>query len=127
MNLIKKIKSIPSWFKALGRVVATFDRAVLRLQEADATILDRAERAEQFIRERTEVNLDLSVNPKDANTVVVIGRYKNQDYVEVFSIHGDNFAKLVDTLRDMARFHEVSRVDCPHHMKYFVDDHLRGL
>lgn len=119
-SIKSKYKFTVNWIKTLLRVVRTFD---LRFEG----VHDRIASAERFIRERTEVNVDLSVNPKDANTVVVIGRYKTRDYVEIFSMHGDNFAKLVGTLKEMSRYYEVNRVDCPHHMRYFVDDQLRGL
>lgn len=119
-SIKSKYRFTVNWIKTLLRVVRTFD---LRFEG----VHDRIASAERFIRERTEVNADVSVHPKNANKIVVIGRYKNHDYVEIFSMYGDSFAGLVGILRDMARFHEVNRVDCPHHMKYFVDEHLRGL
>ena len=90
-KLISEIASIKS-------MVAANDRNV-----ADAV---------SFIKKATTVSADISPMARDPSMVIVVGRYRNNDYVKVFEVGGD-FSRLVDQLRDMERHCGRGRYDKP--------------
>lgn len=67
-----------------------------RLDQFETVILH----ARNEIIERTTVDADISIREKAAN-VVVIGRYKNADYVRIFSVRNSELNYLVDALGGM--------------------------
>ena len=68
--------------------------------------------AVSFIKNATTLSADISPMARDPSMVIVVGRYKNNDYVKVFEVGGD-FSRLVDQLRDMERHCGRGRYDKP--------------
>lgn len=68
--------------------------------------------AVSFIKKATTVSADISPMARDPSMVIVVGRYRNNDYVKVFEVGGD-FSRLVDQLRDMERHCGRGRYDKP--------------
>ena len=68
--------------------------------------------AVSFIKKATTVSADISPMARDPSMVIVVGRYRNSDYVKVFEVGGD-FSRLVDQLRDMERHCGRGRYDKP--------------
>ena len=65
------------------------------------------------LNEHTVVHAD--IHYKQPSQVIVIGRYRNNDYVRVFNLEHNGFEDLVDKLREMERNAEVGRFDLPSH------------
>lgn len=93
-----------SWIKKLKRIVAGYDE---NLRCAHARILE----LEQLVKDRTNIAVDVGF--RSANHVIVIGRYKNADYVQTYQIDTPEMSGLIDQLREMQKYGEVRRVDAP--------------
>ena len=118
-----------NWIKKLRHIVLSYDTTIEMLQQkitkaefTAAHAIRRAESAEEFIRVRTEVSIDLGV--RGPNTIIITGRYKNRDYVEIFDIQNQDMNYLVDMLRSMKRHHIIRTIDGPFAMKSIFEDKL---
>lgn len=106
------------WFKELFRVVREFkdlqdkvDELQIRLKN-QRTLLNEAY---DMIKDRTEVSVDVGV--KGPSRIILSGRYKNNDFVEVFDIPDKDFIYVVDMLKDMRKSHVVRVIDGPFECK----------
>ena len=104
-----------SWIKKLIGIVKNYDsdRETLRVRIAQA---------EQVIRDRTDVHAD--VHYKSENQIIVVGRYKNRDYVQTYSVCSGDFHALIQQLRDMERYGHISRIDAPPAMRAVFEHDL---
>jgi len=78
----------------------------------------------QFIKDKTEVNADIHMQSKPGSTIIVCGRYRNRDYVEVFTVPNDDFVGLIEQLKQMQKYARCRRIDAPFSMKAFIDTEL---
>jgi hypothetical protein len=92
------------WIKKLKSIVASYD-ADLRKAHA------RIDELEKLVRDRTNIAVDVGF--KSANHVIVIGRYKNADYIQTYTLDTPNLSTLIERLRHMDRAGVVRRVDAP--------------
>lgn len=92
------------WLKKLNQIVAAYDTD---LRQAHARIAE----LEKMVKDRTNIAVDVGFS--GANHVIVIGRYKNADYIQTFHMDSNNLACLIDELRDRSRYGHVRRVDAP--------------
>lgn len=113
------------WIKNLLRIVESYDvnRANdIRRQEANfKTVCNQVAQAKEYIRERTDVSADVHFNQYARNYIIVTGRYRNRDYVEVFSLDESGFEGTINQLREMQRYARVRHIDAPPTMKAFID------
>ncbi|MBR7777399.1 hypothetical protein [Undibacterium rugosum] len=93
-----------TWFKKLRRIVESHD---VELCAAHARIAQ----LETVLRERTNIAVDVGF--RDGNHVIVIGRYKNTDYVQTYSLSDGDISAIIEQLRMMERYGAVKRVDAP--------------
>ena len=119
-------------FRAWLRRILGIDAEIKRLecllveQERRHTVVHvsqraRIEEAVKFIRDKTEISADVSFNKHGASQVIVIGRYRNRDYIQVYTISSDHFTGLVETLREWERYATVRRVDAPIGFREVID------
>lgn len=92
------------WLKKLKAIVAGYDAD---LRNAHARIAE----LEKLVRDRTNIAVDVGF--KSASHVIVVGRYKNADYVQTYALDTPDLAALIDQLRQMERHGAVRRVDAP--------------
>ena len=62
------------------------------------------------LRDRTDLSMDLCYH--GPSTVVLTGRYKNNDYVELHQLPQADFDWLVEELKERARYAKLNHVDC---------------
>jgi len=98
------------WFDRLRFIVATYADKI-------AQINSRLSAMERVFQDRTDIYVDVSVSRRDPHTIIVAGSYKNNDYVQTFSVSGDDFAYFINMLKEMQRYGKVKRVDAPIGMK----------
>lgn len=67
------------------------------------------DRLEQRLGEHTIVHSD--VHTKKPSQVIVVGRYRNSDYVRVFDLDAQTWTELVDMLRKIEPRSQVGRFD----------------
>lgn len=96
------------WIKKLLRIVRDYDNDLARIKTSMAT-LDR------IVRDRTDIAADVHV--RGHNHIIVVGRYKNRDYVQAFTVLGDDLPHLIETLKQMERHGVVRTLDAPPQFK----------
>jgi len=93
-----------TWMKKLLAIVAGYDAA---LRGAHT----RINALEKLVRDRTNISVDVGF--RTASHVIVVGRYRNADYVQTFALDTPDLNVLIDRLREMERYGTVQRVDAP--------------
>lgn len=71
-------------------------------------------KAEQVIRERTDVHTD--IHYKAPSTIIMIGKYRNKDYVKVFNMEEREWIPILEGLRNMQKYGIINRIDAPPHL-----------
>jgi hypothetical protein len=66
---------------------------------------------EKLVRDRTNIAVDVGF--KTASHVIVVGRYRNADYVQTYALNMPDMGPLIAQLRQMERYGEVRRIDAP--------------
>ena len=112
------MKRATAWFAALKRIVANYDSEMGALR---TTVADSV----QCIRERTDIGVDVSVNGRDPCYVVVVGKYRDRDYVRTFSVRPDDLAHLVQLLQRMQETACIRYIDAPPTVKGAIRNGLR--
>lgn len=99
------------WLKIqkLFQILRTYDKDLCNLQLQIKRLEDDLSKAEAVIKERT--NLAVDINFKSSNKVIVIGRYNNTDYIQMYNLHDRAFHKIVDTAKSMTKFGDVTHID----------------
>lgn len=92
------------WLKKLRTMVSNYDSD---LRKAHTRIAE----LETLVRDRTNIAVDVGF--KTASHVIVVGRYKDADYVQTYCLDTYDLAVLIDQLRQMERHGAVRRVDAP--------------
>lgn len=93
------------WLKRLKRIVDRYDRD-------RATLNDRLSRVESRLRDQTTVAAD--VGYRQSNYVILVGRYRNNDYVQTFELKPEDFNSVVNALVHLHRTEGSVRVlDAP--------------
>lgn len=105
-----------NWIKRLFKIVKYYDR------DKNFCIL-QANEALKLIRERTRIHADVHLRG-DPNNIIIVGQYRGQDYVEIFSIQHDHLSHLISDLRRMEKYGKVSRVDAPAEVSAVVKSKL---
>ena len=107
------------WFKKLRRIVASYDEDILSIKRTTNDAVARSQEAVQVIKDRTDIHAD--IHYKSNSQVIVCGRYRNKDYVQVYNIRHDDLAGLIDKLRHMEKYGHMARVDAPPDIKAVFD------
>lgn len=74
---------------------------------------------EKKINERTTVHADINYRG-EYSQIIVIGRYRNKDYVRAFTIREENLSSIVDMLRTEEKYAKVGRFDMSGGMEFSV-------
>ena len=104
------------WIKELRFIVRNYRKHQTWLENELA-------QTNKVIRDRTDIHAD--IHYKSENQIVVIGRYRGRDYVQTYSVNGDDFRALVEQLRDMQKYGHIGRIDAPPQMRAVFDNELR--
>lgn len=105
MNILKYFKTLHSLIKShedSQAEIASLKRR-LEYQSEKMVFLDK------LIKDRTDIAVD--VHRRDMNTVIVVGRYKNADYINCFKLAAEEFPHLIERLKDMEQYGTVRRMD----------------
>ena len=98
---------------SLYQIAKNFDKTIATLQsnmlERETRLRREIETVKHVLQERTEVNLDHCI--KERSHVVVIGRYKHNDFVQIFDVRDSTINSVVEMLKAQENFAHVNRVD----------------
>jgi len=106
-----------SFIKSLVRIVNSYDSDLKNIRSNIAS-------AEKIIKDRTEISADVGFSPRCANQIIVVGRYRNADFIQVYSIMDQSMDQLIDQLRSMQHYGSVRKIDAPYGFKATVQRHL---
>ena len=112
------------WFKKLRRIVRDFDGELSVIKTANSSTRRHVDEAVKVIKERTDITTDLHLTDHAPNQIIVTGRYRNRDYVQVFTLADNELKTLVEQLREMQRYGVVSKIDGPYGLKAVVEKEL---
>ena len=104
------------WFKKLRELVACHTELLKIVGSYDkdhSWFISRLVQAENLIKDRTDIAVDAHVTNHNPNQIIVTGRYRNRDYVQVFTLADNELKTLVEQLRKMQRYGVVSKIDAP--------------
>ncbi|MCK4817813.1 hypothetical protein KA005_18730 [bacterium] len=65
-----------------------------------------------MITERTTVHADINYK-SGMDTIIVVGRYRNHDYVRCFAVESKDFHEFVEIFRRIEPRGRVGRIDVP--------------
>lgn len=91
------------WLKKLINLVNEYEKEISFLEK-------RIESAEKIIRDRTDINVDIN-RRKHENQIIVIGKYRNIDYIQTFTVDSRDFSYTIDMLKKMDRYGTLNKVD----------------
>lgn len=98
---------------------------IIKYYELDQRrIAGQIQSAEQIIRERTEINVEL--NTRGDNHIVMVGRYRNRDYVETITVDARSFDYMVRKVRELEQFGRLNRIDGHPGMRATFEHLIRG-
>jgi hypothetical protein len=105
------------FLKKLFQIVKEYD-------SDKAELKNRISHATEFIKDRTEIHSDVYMN--SPHQVIMIGRYKNRDHVEIYEVGEGDFAELIDHLKKLKPYTTPGRFDSPWPMVHHtIDTELR--
>jgi hypothetical protein len=84
-----------------------------------AALRRRIDEAENCIRSRTDIAVDVPVGWNSPCQIIVVGRYKGGDYIQTFTVQSGDLGQIVDLLKDMVRYGVVRHVDAAPHVRGF--------
>lgn len=95
---------IIKWFKTLFKIV--------KLYEQDKIVM--AQYIER-VKDLTSVNFD--IHQRQGSNVVMVGRYRNHDYVEIHTMSDETFSDLVKMFTEYRKQGRIDRIDTAPHIK----------
>jgi hypothetical protein len=79
-----------------------------------ASLEARVHNLQVMVRERTEIHADISGNARGQNVIIVVGRYRNRDYVQAYSVSVESLAEMVEILKRWEwQYGHVKTLDAP--------------
>ncbi len=111
MKLLKRWIKEKTGIATLLECIQELERKVQSLETAETQTRKYAMEAVKIIKERTDINVDVHSRRGFPSQAIIVGKYKNQDYVRIFDIHAEHIQHLVEQLSDMEKYATVRRVD----------------
>lgn len=116
-----KIKNTVNWFKRLIYIVNNYDENYsMAMQKVRKNELEVAD-AVKIIKERTSLDADIHMKLNAPTQVVLIGRYNNRDYVQIFALRADDLRGLQRQLKNMEEYAHTSHIDAPIEYRSIVE------
>lgn len=102
-EIISKVKAL--WLH-IQRIWALYDY-LAHLEKEVGLLRNR-------VNELTTVHAD--IHPYNADIVIVVGRYRNSDYVRVFNLPEQSISGVIERLREMEKHAKVGHFDISPHI-----------
>lgn len=78
-----------------------------------------AKNSENYIKNVTTIHAD-APSHYDSGTIIVIGKYKNGDYVQTYKINPDYFNEFIERLKYLKGRGNIGIIDAPPSLKQFI-------
>jgi hypothetical protein len=102
------MNKIRTFIRNLFYIVDTYGTTIRHLRQ-------QVESLEDIIKERTTLNVDIGF--KGANHVIVVGKFKGQDYIQTYDVGTEDLGQFVNILQRMAQHGTINKVDAPPQMR----------
>lgn len=112
---MRKLRDIVKLHKQLLEIIGTYN-------SDKEWMSNRIACAEQTIKDRTDIHTDFHF--RGQNQIIAIGRHRNRDYVQVFTIDQKDFDNMLNILRDITKFTRPGRFDIPSSFKAVIEREL---
>lgn len=109
-----------NWIKKLFLIVEKYDTDRDRLLERIVNSEVKIRNAVKTIIERTTINADIHSHPKSKNQIIVVGRYRKRDYINVFEMGDKTLTELIQQLEEMKKYGHLNVVDSPLQMREII-------
>lgn len=96
------------WLKRLRHIVDFYDADRFQLATA---LENRIKFLEALLIDQTTIAVD--VGYKSPTHIIVMGRYKDRDLVEIFSLPSNDFFEIVNRLKDLKKRGRIDIIDAP--------------
>lgn len=98
------------WYRRLLNIVRNFNYVVMYVESLRKDI----EQATHYIKRATKLHVDVKAGEKLLTTTVILcGRYRGKDHVQVFNLPLGNMSRLIEDLKHAQRAGEIVTVDAP--------------
>lgn len=115
-----------SWIKNLFRIVREYDGNFNRVVQFVEATRKEVDNATHYIKKATKIHVDIAATPaKLETTVILCGRYRGKDHVQVFSLRPGDMPNLIDQLKHMQRAGEVVTIDAMHGLDATIKRELK--
>lgn len=98
------IKHITSLIRKAKHIVNNYHRDI-------AATNNRINAVEKLIRERTDIHA--SIGAGTGNFVIVVGRYKDNDYIQIVDMPQRDLDGFIKQLREYTRYGKARTLDAP--------------
>lgn len=99
------------------------EQRVQSYKESNRHFQNRLDKLESLVRECSSVSSDIHMTHNKGGIVFVAGRYRNKDYVELFTVDDNTMPVLIDQLKHLEKDHTRGYYDAPFQcdMKLWLD------
>ena len=119
------------WFKQLLHIVKHFDDIVDSMEELSRdqqrvehhvnNIEHHVNDAVQTIKDRTTIHADIAASRRHQSQIIMIGNYRNRDYIQTFEVHPDDFSGMLRQCIEMQKYARMGKIDAPIGMKEIIN------
>lgn len=114
-----------NWFKKLIYIVNNYDNDLSILSNRIHTCSLEIQEGVQLIKDRTNIHADIHLQYNHPSEIIVIGRYRNRDYIQTYSVDNDDIEGLIDQLKRMEKYGVVQKIDAPIGIKAIIEQDLK--
>lgn len=119
--MIKKIKKFIQRIRNIIRIADTYDKSLHDIAVNYMRISNNQDYLDNLVKELTRVDFDVSPRISGTNLCIMSGRYRNTDYVQIFSMHDQEFVDVLKWILELKKRGQIDRVDSPIHMRAVFD------
>lgn len=108
------------WFQELKYIVRNYhsDLAAKEQQIRDLKrqlegLGQESYRMHQILKAHTDMGVDISYSRKESSWIILVGRFKGQDYVQTFALDSEDFEGMIHSCREMQKTAVLRRCDAP--------------
>lgn len=87
-----------------------------KLKKMDDALLSDYAKLEAIFNKHTRTDIDLNLG-RDGSYIIISGKWRNNDHVEVIRIHPDDFDHVVEYMKKFRRWEGNYRIDAPRQFK----------
>ncbi len=112
------------WFKKLFYIVRHFDDLVNSMDELSLDqrrVESNVDEAVKMIKDRATIHADVHSAHGQQSQIIMIGRYRNRDYIQVFEVRPDDFSGLLRQCIEMQKYAHMGKIDAPIGMKEIIN------